>query len=272
MQKKYGSLTGKLFLILIFAFIYSEQAGAQPSEKTTYRIGTGLGYTFAGYRDETDLPLNKYIDTFTFLIDGNIEKSNFFHSFNFGYFSGTIAAIPADPLLDEVHDDYRLFTYYQKESTFTRVYFQYALDYRLWGSDTFPGYLGGSFRGDLYTSHLVQTNYFNLTALVSHSIHASQKWIINKENMLVYSMGFPLLGYAARPPYAALYNSPWDTDNRIISLHNYQAVFGDFKYHHSINTLLSLNFGFGFELSRISFPEPRKDAAFRLNTGIAFTF
>jgi hypothetical protein len=44
-----------------------------------FRIGTGLGYSFIGYREETDLPLNRYVDTLSFNFNGNIEKNDFFY-------------------------------------------------------------------------------------------------------------------------------------------------------------------------------------------------
>jgi len=62
-----------------------------------------------------------------------------------------------------------------------RGYLEYALDYRLWGSDTFPGYLGGNFRADAY---LQFAEYPSITALLSFGVHATQKWIINSGNIL----------------------------------------------------------------------------------------
>jgi len=58
----------------------------------------------------------------------------------------------------------------------------------------------------------------------------------------------------------------------IISLHNYWAIFGDLKYQHKINMLISLYSGLGFEFSRINFPRPMTDAILRINSGIVFTF
>jgi hypothetical protein len=179
---------------------------------------------------------------------------------------------------DPTEGEAYLFAYYP-EYLSIRGYLEYALDYRLWGNGTFPGYLGGAFRADTY----MQFAYYpSITGLVSLGLHATQKWIINSENNLALSVSFPIAGYAVRPPYAgtdaALMKYADEEPIKIItlgefiSLHNYWAVFTDVKYHHKVNSLLSLYSGMGFELSRINFPRPRMDAIFRFNTGIAFTF
>ena len=62
------------------------------------------------------------------------------------------------------------------------------------------------------------------------------------------------------------------TLGKFASLHNYWAVFGDLKYHHRINSLLSLYSGVYFELSRINIPRPRIDAILTVSTGLAFVF
>jgi hypothetical protein len=235
-----------------------------PLTEKPFRIGTGLGYSFIGYRDETDLPLNRYLDTFNFNINGNIEKNNFYYSFNFGFLSGENKAIEIK------YDDF--FSYYQRESVFLKLYLENALDYRLWGNNVFPGYLGCAIRGDIYYSVLQQSNYYNLTALCSLSIHITQKWIINAKNEFIFSASLPVFGYAFRPPYFGLLYAPLDMEKKITSLHNYRAVFGDLKYHHQINGLFSFYLGLGFEFSHITFPQPRKDALFCLNAGIAFAF
>jgi hypothetical protein len=244
-----------------------------------FRVGTSLGYSFSGYREDTDLPLNRYLNTLTFIIDGNIEKGKYFHSFNVGFFRGKNEALPANPVYQtEVYPHDQIYVYYQKETVFTRGYLEYALDYRLWGNKTFPGYLGGAFRADVYAAETALHLYF--TGIVSLDVHASQKWIINEENVLVFSAGFPVFGYAIRPAYFGwLYG---DVEKgaaailgdfgKITSVHNYWAVFGDLKYHHKVNSLISLYSGLGFELSRINFPRPRKDAILRLSSGMAFTF
>jgi hypothetical protein len=255
-----------VFFILVNIGQIAAQAQAQelPVEKP-FKIGTGAGYSFIGYRDETDLPLNRYINAFNFNINGNIEKNNFFYSFNLSFLSGENKAV-------EIKKDDDFFTYYQRESIFLRLCLENALDYRLWGNHVFPGYLGGTIRGDIYYSILQQSNYYSLTAVCSLDIHVTQKWIINTENKFIFSASFPVFGYAFRPPYFGLLYSPLDLEQRIISLHNYRAVFGDLKYHHQINGLFSFYLGLGFEFSHITFPQPRKDALFRVNAGITFSF
>ena len=261
--------------LLFFCMVLSVgRAIAQsPQKEQPYRIGASIGYSFTGFREETDLPLNKFTNTLTYLIDGNIEKGSFFHSLYCGFFRGKNDAVPAVPLYEiEIYPPLQSFMYYQKEYIFTRAYLEYALDYRLWGNRTFPGYLGGAFRADLYLVETLSDQHFSITGLGSLGLHITQKWIINADNMLVFSCNFPLIGYAVRPPYFGSYYEYSQFEKKIISMHNNLAVFAGLKYSHKINELISLSTGLGFELSRITFPRPRKDAAFRLNTGIAFTF
>jgi len=248
-----------------------------------FRIGASLGYSFTGYREETYSPINRYLNSLTFIIDGNIEKGNFFHSLNIGFFMGNAEMADGEKaILRQDYDPQKGEAYYLayiQKYLYIRGYLEYALDYRLWGNDTFPGYFGGNFRTDTYMQF---AHYPSITGILSLGLHATQKWIINLENNLIFSLGFPVFGYAIRPAYAGadyalIKYSAEDpikviTLGEITSLHNYWAVFGDLKYHHKINTLLSLYSGLGFELSRINFPRPRIDAIFRLNSGIAFTF
>jgi hypothetical protein len=255
---------------------------AQTREKP-YRVGASLGYTFSGYREETYSPVNRYLNTLTFLVDGNIEKGKFFHSLNIGFFMGNSELeSPAKAVLAWDYDPQTGTGYpwaYLPQHLAIRAYLEYALDYRLWGNQTFPGFLGGAFRADTY---LQFAHYPSITVLASLDIHAAQKWIINGENVLTLSAGFPLFGYAVRPAYAGAdealikYSSedPMKiiTLGGIVSLHNYWAFFGDLKYQHKVNSLFNLYTGLGFEISRINFPRPRIDALLRLSSGIAFTF
>jgi len=229
------------------------------------RIGAGLGYSFLGYREETDLPLNRYLDTLNYNINGSIEKNKFYYSFNFGFLTGE-----TDPY--EIKNDDNRFTYYQRGVTFLRLYIEHTLNYRLWGNSVFPGFLGGAIRGDFYYSSMHETYYYNLTMLCSLDIHVTQKWIISEGKELVFSASIPFFGYAMRPPYYGLFYAPLDSDKQITSFHNYRAVFGDLKYHDKISGLLSFYLGLGFELSHITFPQSRKDALFCMNAGIAFNF
>jgi len=236
-----------------------------PKAEKPIRIGAALGYSFLGYREETDLPLNRELNAFNFNLNGNIEKNNFLYSLNFGFLKGE-----NDPVEIKSTDD--LFTYNRRESEFLRVFFENALDYRLWGNNVFPGYLGGAVRGDLYYSVLKQSHYYSLTVLCSLNLHITQEWIINGKNELIFAVSVPFFGYAFRPPYYGLLYMPLDLEEGIISLHNYRAVFGDLKYYYKSNELISLYLGLGFELSHITFPQPRKDALFRINAGIMFSF
>jgi len=237
-------------------------------------LGAGIGYSFTGYREETDAPLNRNLNVLTFIINGNVEKGGFLHSFNLGFFRGKNEAVQAYPLdASELEPEYmdHFFEYYRMEDTYSRLYIEYALDYRLWGTNKFPGYLGGALRLDSYIiEKLDNFQYMNITIIGSLGLHASQKWIINAENVLVFSADFPLFGYAIRPPYMGAFT--WPLETNIVSLHNYWAVFGDLKYIHRVNSLLSIYSDIAFELSLVNFPKPRKDAIFRLVAGIAFSF
>jgi hypothetical protein len=160
-----------------------------------------------------------------------------------------------------------------------RAYLEYALDYTLWGNQTLPGYLGGAFRADAY---LQFAHYPSITGTFSLNLHATQKWIIDRENTLQISLSVPFIGYTVRPAYAgadeALIKYSAEDPIKLItlghftSLHNYWALFGDLKYSHKINSFLNVYTGLGFELSHIDVPKPRKDASLRLSTGIAFIF
>jgi hypothetical protein len=272
----------KHLLLVIFMLLGLIQILAQVPElehteirtEKTACIGTALGYSFTGYREETTLPLGRYLNTLTLLIDGNIEKKSFLHSYNLGFFSGESSAIKAYPLNEyELQPDIvgPYFEYYQIEDTFTRIFAEYALDYSLWGNRTFPGYLGGALRVDVYLIETLNNLlYLNFTGLVSLNLHASQKWIIKEKNNLVFAAAIPIFGYAIRPAYIGF--SSWPLETEFVSLHNYQAIFGELKYQYKFNKLISLNTGLGFELSHINFPRPRNDAALRIVCGITVNY
>jgi len=272
-MKTVTGLNGSALFIVLF-LIGAGQAAAQPAEtEKPFRVGAALGCSFTGYREETEAPINRYLNALTFIVDGNIEKGMFLHSLNFSFYSGNAKMTAPYP------------EYNHKQYNSTRGTIEYALDYRLWGNSTFPGYAGGAFRIDAYFTIVDDINPYIPTGygLFSLSAHATQKWIINAKNTLSFSAGFPVFGYAVRPPYAMV-NEMWEkylnekdylkliTLGEIVSFHNYWAVSGDLKYQYKFNTLLSLYSGLGFELSRINFHRPRTDAICRLNVGIAFTF
>ena len=265
-----------VLLIIIFTLFYTGQAAAQeepadiPGNNKLFTLGIGVGYSFIGYREETDLPLNRYINSLFIALEGRIERDNFLYLSNIGFFYGKNNEM-------EIAVDEDFFTFYQKKSESFKLFLESALDYKLWGSSNFPGYLGGAFRGNVYINHLPQTVYFGMTAVVSINLHVTQKWIINPGNFFIFSASVPVFGYAVRPPYYGLLYSPLDMDNRITSFNNYLAVFGDLKYQYKLNTLpavsdIFLYAGFGFELSRISFPQPRNDALIRINGGLICSF
>ena len=272
----------KKILFVLTAFLLFNVIQVSAETVKPFRVGASLGYSFTGYREETYSDVNRYLNTLTYIIDGNIEKGSFLHSFNIGFFMGNSYIDAPETVLMEDYDPVKGEAFYvanQPQYLAIRGYLEYALDYRLWGNNTFPGYLGGAFRGDTY---LQFANYPSITGLVSLNLHVTQKWIMNSENILLFSASFPVFGYAVRPPYAGAdaaiikYASEQPmktlTMGELISLHNYWAIFGDIKYQHKVNSLLSLYSGLGFELSRINFPRPRTDAILRLNSGLAFTF
>ena len=245
------------------------------AEERPYRIGASLGGSFTGFRDEISAP-NRYLNALTYIIDANIEKNKLLHSFNLYFYIGNA----------RMYAPYA--GYEHKQYISGRGHFEYALDYRLWGNSVFPGYLGGASRLLVHFSNSADVMLSTPATgfgLLSLDLHASQKWIINEKNVLVFTIAYPLIGYAVRPPFAGL-NELWakylDEKSylKIIGLgntasfHNYWAVFGNVRYQYGINKLVSLNCGLGFELSRINIPKqkPRRDAIFRLNAGVAFTF
>ena len=265
----------KLFLLVLLIIFNIELAFSQNTEKEKQStIGFGLGASFSGYREETVLDINRYINTITFFIDGAKEKKRLLHSYNFGFFRGKNDVTVAYPVYEwELKPDIFgwFFNYYQSEDTFTRLDFEYSLDYRLWGNKTFPGYLGGAIRTDIYLIEtLVNPIYINFTGLISFNIHVGQKWIINEKNILSATVSFPFIGFGIRPQYIGL--AGWPIEAGLISLHNYWSVFGNIKYMYKFNSLVSLYSGLGLEFSRVDFPRPRRDAATKIKLGVAFTF
>jgi len=273
MQLKKPCLAFILFILVNIGQTFAQSSEAPEMTKTTdetkaerlTRIGTGLGYSFVGYREETDLPHNRYLEAVNLNFNINAAKNRFYYSLNFGFLSGE-----TKPLEVKSNDDN--FSYYQKVHTFIRLFFEHAFDYQLWGNSVFPGYLGSAIRGDFFIATAEQSNYYSFSMLYSFDLHVMQKWIINAKNEIVFAVSFPLVGYAVRPPYYGLLYGPLDSEDGVISFNNYIAVFGDLKYYHSISKLFSFYLGLGFELSRITFPQPRNDASLCLNTGIAFSF
>jgi hypothetical protein len=272
MQKE--TLFTVFFLLVIVGSAAPPLAAQSPETGRFFRVGAGLGYSFAGYRDEIESPVNRYLNALTYIIDGNIEKFGFFHTFNINFFMGN--SYMAAP-----HKEY-----IPRKYIYARGYIEYALDYRLWGNNTFPGYLGGAFRTVVYYSGVDTGESLTVpvgAGVFSLDLHFTQKWLINDKNLLVLSAGYPLLGYTVRPPYAGmddlwakyLYDGTYLkilTLGNITSFHNYWEVFGDLKYQHLVNHLFSVYSGLAFQLSRINFPHQRLDAIFRLNAGIVIIF
>lgn len=272
-----------LIITGMFLFMVGEITSQTHREEKPFRIGVSLGYSFTGYREDTYSQVNRYLNTLTFILDGNIKKGGFLHSLNMGFFMGNAEmANGENPVLSMDFDPVTGEPYYfatLRQYLSIRAYLEYALAHRLWGSEAFPGYLGGAFRADTYMQFAW---YPSITGLVSLNLNATQKWHINSENVLAFSVSIPIFGYALRPAFAGVDHATIQyasesplrllTLGRVTSLHNHWAIFGDLKYQHKINSLLSLYSGFGFELSRINFPRPRTDAIFRLTSGIAFTF
>jgi len=256
----------------------SENKDSTQEKARHYRIGISGGVTFTGYTEGTDTQINRYLNAPTIILDVNIDKKNFLHHINFLFFMGQ--AHPARKVRDNFPEEgYMSF----------RAAIEYALDYRLWylgGNQAFPGWLGGTFRTDFYL-FIDNSVYIDprISLLFSLGAHVTQKWIINQRHSLNVSLGIPLLTYAIRSPYSGI-------DDRLIaivaedalwkilgmgsfaSVHNYWAIFGDIKYHFKIIPLLSLYAGLGLEFSHINIPKGRgrRDAATRLNAGLAFTF
>ena len=265
------------------AFLYAQDEIVAAEKLQPYRIAFSLGYSFTGYREESYSLVNMYLNALTYNLYGNIEKGSFFHSLNIGFYMGNsemktpptaVLSMDYDPLVGEAY----YFAHFPQYLAI-RGNLEYALDYRLWGNDVFPGYLGGAFRTDAY----MQFAYYpSITGAFSLGLHATQKWIINPQSRFVLSMGIPVFGYALRPAFAGADGAllQYTEENpikiitlgEIVSFHNYWSIFGDLKYHHAVNKLLSLYSGLGFELSRFNFHRPRIDAIFRLNSGISFTF
>ena len=255
------------------------QVSETPVAAKPYRIGVGLGGAFTGFREETDTPINRYVNALIYIIDGNIEKGSFLHSFYLDFYMGNAQVAKK---YREFHQDY--------DYEFFRGRIEYALDYRMWsilGDNKFPGFLGGMFRTDIsyFSDNSGYMDSPKLSSLFSLGVHATQKWIINPKNTLTLSAGIPLFTYAVRPAFAGMddYWQKYAAEGSyakffglgsFASIHNYWAIFSNVKYSYQFNSLLSFFGGLGFEFSHINVPKhrPRRDVAFLLNAGISFTF
>ena len=269
------TIAPKLLLFIALGLLKGGRIFAQTPEKSkSSTLGISLGYSFNGYREETILDINRYLNTLIYSINGSIENNRFYHSFHFGFFRGNLEVKMAYPVYQyEQQPDIfgQLFKYYNMEDTYTRIFFEYALDYRLWGNKTFPGYLGGAVRVDAYLLETLRNPvYINFTGLASLNLHAGQKWIINSKNSISFFFSFPVFAYAIRPHYIGF--SAWPVESGIASLHNYWAGFGNLKYQYIIYRWFSLYSDLGLEITRIDFPKPRRDASISLSLGTAFAF
>ena len=258
-----------LILLGFKSLLAQEAAANQP-----FKAGAGFGYSNAGYRDEVESPINRYYNAFFVLLDGTIEKDRLYHSFNINFLKGS----------PESSDPYT--GYYRKHYISVKGFTEYALDYRLWGNDTLPGFFGAAIRtGVHYTGSDGNSEDSALPTgfgMISLDAHISQKWIINTKNMCILSAGYPIVGYTIRPAYTGmdelwaryLFENPLKIIalGEITSFHNYWAFFGDLKYYYRHNRNFSTYAGLGFEFSRINFPRPRTDLLFRINAGIAASF
>jgi len=259
-------------MLLCIGEAVADSATAESLEtERPFRLGAALGYSFAEYREDTDLPLKRKQHSPSFAINGAIEAGKFIHSINAGFFTGKSKGIMTysyDTIWNEPADWH--FAYYSKEDTFTRINAEYALDFRLWGNKTFPGYLGGAIRADFYIINTLNNLlYRKSTGIFSLGIHAAQKWIVNERNIFSLTVGIPFLGYAIRPSYIG---TSYPIDKGIASFHNYWAFFGELKYRFKINSLVSLNPGFAFDFFRIEFPRPGKYLMLSASLGIDFSF
>ena len=274
-MQRAGFLLFVILILLNVEYLAAQSAERAETERPTM-LGASLAYSFTGYRDEVESLSNRYLNTFTYMLDASFEKRKLNHLLNFNFFIGK-------PRMQAPYMGYN-----HKNSSSGRFCLSYTLDYNLWGGQAFPGYIGGTYRTLVQYAFINDSDIYSpLAALILFSLdlYISQKWIINKKNSLVVSLGYPLLGYIIRPPYSGM-DEIWErylveksffkmlSLGKISSFHNYWAFFGDLKYYYRINALILLNGGLGFELSHINLPKyrPRKDAMFQLNIGITFNF
>ena len=78
----------KAFIAMVLILLSTWMATAQSLEDRLFRIGASLDYSFTGYREETYSLVNRYLNALTFILDGNIKRGDFLHSFNIGFFMG----------------------------------------------------------------------------------------------------------------------------------------------------------------------------------------
>lgn len=251
---------------LLTFFILTCLAPVFAEEKRQTRLGITFGASYYGYREETDIALNRKLATFNFIFDGDVIKNRIRFSFNANIFAGKNKE--TEVLSEEDH----YFSFKQRASTFIKFSLDNSVEYNLWGPEKFPGYLGGGLRADVYYNYLKETIYYSTTALFTLNVRVTQMFIINEKNNLVLSIEIPFFGYGIRPPNFGLQYSHIDLEHKVISFHNHFAFYADLRYQYKFNQLLSLYSILGFEFSHIKFPQLRRDACSRLNIGLSFSF
>lgn len=141
--------------------------------------------------------------------------------------------------------------------------------------------LGGEIRADAYVQ---LANYPSVTGIVSVGPRATHAVRMSPRDAFEASATVPIVGWAVRPPYAGAdallmkyaEESPLRVVSlgRVVSLHNYQAVFLSADYRHRVSGSITLRTGVDLEASRIAVPagRPRRDLSVAFRSGLQWSF
>jgi hypothetical protein len=248
-------------------------------------ITVSVGWNIGSYKESTYARIIQKISDPKFHIGALFRRNNFLHTIKLDY----MMAEP-DSVLNEtavIYLDYDPVTgkpYYTPviiPCFAHRASIEYSMLYSLSSKPDAVFSFGGAFRTDAY---IQLSNYPSVTGIFSLGPSVHQSLRLSSRDVFEFQGGIPLIGWAVRPSYAGAdallmkyaEESPLKilTLGKLVSLHNYQAVFGSVDYKHSVNDLITLKLGSDIEYSRMAVPagRPRYDLSLNLRSGVLFAF
>lgn len=251
----------------------------------TTEVSVSIGWNIGAYKESTYAPIIQKISDPEFHAGVLFRHKNLIHRINLDY----MLAKPSS-VLNETAALYLDFDPVSGKSYYTpvllpctahRASIEYGLLFAASSNENSIFYAGPSFRTDAYiqfSNYPSVTGIFSLGPSVYHTLRVSSR------DSFEFQGSLPLIGWAVRPSYAGAdallmkyaEESPLQilTLGTLVSLHNYQAVFGSVEYKHIVTNAIVLKYGSDFEYSRMDAPEgrPRYDLAVTLHSGILFTF
>jgi len=248
-------------------------------------ISISVGWNIGSYKETTYAPIIQNISEPRFHIGALFRRNNFLHTIKLDYMMAKPGSV-----LNETAVIYQEFNPVSGKPYYTpvitpcyahRASIEYSLLYSLSTKPDARFSIGGAFRTDAY---IQLSNYPSVTGIFSLGPSFHQSLRLSSRDVFEFQGGIPVIGWAVRPSYAGAdallmkyaEESPLKilTLGKLVSVHNYQAVFGSVDYKHSVNDLITLKLGSDIEYSRMAVPEgrPRYDLSLHLRSGILFAF